>query len=92
MIKIDDRTLQENEAIKKATDDRATMKCVTKGCINWNGDKCTVPEQMSYFFTPLDNIDDYKNCPLKSTCRWYAQDQEKSCSICPLIKTKAFGR
>ncbi|WP_235296195.1 hypothetical protein [Portibacter marinus] len=69
---------------------RATMPCVTKGCINWNGNKCTVPDQMSHYFNPVQDLSAVENCPIRSSCRWYAQDGDRACSICPLIQTKFF--
>lgn len=92
MIPITEALMSESSFFSEKTEVRTTMKCVTKGCINWNGKKCTVPDQMSYFFQPLEEISAFKNCPLKTTCRWYAQDGEQSCSICPLIRTKPFGK
>lgn len=69
---------------------RATMPCVTKGCGNWDGQKCTVPDQMRYYLSPLTDIEDFRNCPIQKGCRWFAQEGESACRICPLIKTRVF--
>ncbi|GLR15787.1 hypothetical protein [Portibacter lacus] len=70
---------------------RTTMPCVSKGCGNWSGDKCTVPDQMNFFLTPIEDESQFENCPLRKSCRWFFQDGIKACGICPLIETKLFG-
>lgn len=90
-IKIDDDFLDQLDPRIEKAEFRVTMKCVTKGCGNWNGQKCTVPDQMNQLVGKIENAEVYMNCPLKTTCRWFAQDAEEACKICPLIKTKLFG-
>ncbi len=87
LIKIDEEMVLEVEKAEY----RATMKCVTKGCVNWNGKKCTVPEQMAYFVDPYAQSADYENCSLRPTCRWFAENGRNACKMCPLIKTKFVG-
>jgi hypothetical protein len=91
LIKIDNEIIETETRSREKTDIRATMPCVTKECINWNGKRCTVPEQMNYFLDQLEDISLVSNCPIQKSCRWYEQDGEKACKICPLIKTKLFG-
>lgn len=87
LIKIDKEMLETSSG----TDYRATMKCVTKGCVNWNGNRCTVPQQMAYFIDARTDHDDYSNCGLKPSCRWFAENGVKACQMCPLIRTKFVG-
>ena len=66
---------------------RASMDCVTSKCLNWNGTKCIVTEHVASYFTVLKE-EEYKNCSIRDTCRWFYKDREKACQMCPLIKTQ----
>jgi hypothetical protein len=90
LIKIDEEIAREAANLENKTNYRATMPCVTKGCGNWDGQKCTVPDQMRQYLAPIEDVQNYRNCPIKSTCRWHAQEGERACQICPLIKTRFF--
>lgn len=69
---------------------RASMPCQAKGCMNWNGSKCTVPDQMRDYFMNVQTIDSIENCTIRSNCQWFAQEQYSACKICPYIKTEFY--
>jgi hypothetical protein len=87
LIKIDQQMVEDSFK----TEFRVSMKCVTKGCVNWNGKKCSVPDQMSYFLSPQADPSLYEKCSLKPTCRWFAENGAEACKMCPLIRTKFVG-
>lgn len=85
LTKIDEDTFSSVSQSDNKNNYRVSMTCATKGCGNWNGSKCTVPDQMKNFI-PADKRS-IQPCPIRNACRWFAQDGESACGICPLIKT-----
>lgn len=63
-INIDDRMVSAVEKDDDKTNYRATMPFVTRGCRNWDGEKCTVPDQMRYYLRPLQDSDIQSSCPI----------------------------
>lgn len=66
---------------------RLTNTCATKGCGQWNGEKCTLIGEI------LGKIEENKRkknslpeCDIRSTCRWYAQEKEEACKVCTLVQ------
>lgn len=88
-LKTIDDTMAEKFNKENASSYRAAITCASKGCYNWNGKECTVPDQMR----PLLNIEptaEVENCVIRNTCRWFSQEGYSACEICPLIKTAFF--
>ncbi len=66
---------------------RVANKCIKSGCRQWTGEKCGVIDDA------LDKVENQflKNhvpeCAIRTTCRWYSQQGEIACKVCPLVST-----
>lgn len=69
---------------------RAAMDCATKNCLNWNGNKCTVTDQMSPYLEGKPAPEKHIECSIRSSCRWFHQEGYNACKICPMIKTEFY--
>ena len=68
---------------------RFASKCVQSGCNQWTGSRCGVSDSV------LDAIEvslhkaNLPDCSIRPTCRWYDQNGESACRICPLVITNS---
>lgn len=64
---------------------RFVNKCVKSGCGHWDGHSCGVIQH-----TLRHNADRLQDtlpeCGIRPQCRWYAQEGENACRICPLVR------
>jgi len=79
--------IDELKLSSTSTSLRAAMPCATKGCINWDGSRCSVPDQMNYLLKEKIKPNPILSCAIRTSCRWYAQEGIAACSICPLVVT-----
>ena len=66
---------------------RVANKCITSGCKQWTGDKCGVIDEMLGKVEEGYLKDQLPTCAIRSTCRWYSQQKELACKVCPLVTT-----
>lgn len=65
---------------------RFTGPCVHRRCGHWTGDACglirslVASEQANGERGTSPEV-----CPIKSTCRWYAEHADAACAICPSV-------
>ena len=85
---IDDAMLDEYKE-EGASSFRTAITCATKGCYNWNGKKCTVPDQMRPLLKETVSAE-VEHCVIRNTCRWFSQEGYSACTLCPMIKTAFF--
>ena len=65
---------------------RFTAPCVEDRCTQWNGCKCSIPEQIQGFVTPQEE-QSLRPCGIRPVCRWYTQDGPETCRLCPFVIT-----
>jgi len=67
---------------------RFSTQCVEGHCSHWTGAACGLIE------TILDRVeaeasvlkaDAVPSCPIRSQCRWYAQEGRSACMVCDLV-------
>lgn len=69
---------------------RFTAPCVEERCSQWNGCKCTVPDQVRVFVGPEDEHS-LRPCGIRSACRWFKQEGPEACRLCPFVITDTRG-
>jgi hypothetical protein len=65
---------------------RFVNKCLKHGCEQWKNGACGVISrnievreiEVAEFVLP--------ECSIRSDCRWYSQEGERACKVCPLIR------
>lgn len=68
---------------------RFANTCAQKGCNNWNGQKCTVYDQIKDILTKTEILDfELPKCSIRHECRWFLQEGSKACFICPKVHTE----
>jgi hypothetical protein len=65
---------------------RFTAPCVEDRCSQWNGCKCTIPDQVRGWVEP-DEARSLVPCGIRSACRWFGQDGPEACRLCPMVIT-----
>lgn len=67
---------------------RFTQKCQTGACQQWTGSGCGVIQRvlttLGPGFAPPDPV---QACPIRGTCRWFAQEGKVACAACVLVVT-----
>lgn len=67
---------------------RFAGKCVKSGCKQWTGTKCGVIKEFSEYNPHLDNMEfPLPDCIIRNRCRWFSQEGNKACIICPYVIT-----
>lgn len=67
---------------------RFANKCVESACQQWTGSSCGVVTNV------LDKIEQVywkehlPKCSIRDTCRWFHQEKENACKVCPLVRYK----
>ena len=65
---------------------RFVNKCVKSACQQWTGTACGVVQNV------LDKIEtqywkaELPECSIRSHCRWFQQEGENACKVCPLVR------
>lgn len=67
---------------------RFTNKCIEGGCKQWDGKKCGVADRVMEFIHRIPESSELPKCAIRSHCRWYSQEGEKACKLCPYIITE----
>ena len=67
---------------------RFADKCVKSGCKQWTGTKCGVIKELAEYNPHLDGMDhSIPECIIRHRCRWFSQEGNKACMICPYVIT-----
>ena len=56
--------------------------CVTDRCQHWGGGRCGVGDLIASAATGDAQP---PPCPIRATCRWWAQNGVAACHVCPMI-------
>lgn len=65
--------------------------CVEAACAFWNG-SCRALDAAHEDFdsaVPPDDTADLPRCGIRDTCRWWHQEGQKACRVCPFVRTRA---
>ncbi|MEN9612637.1 MAG: hypothetical protein RLZZ628_3451 [Bacteroidota bacterium] len=65
---------------------RFVHKCVKSACEKWDGHACGVAKTVLEKIEPQDWISTLPECGIRSQCRWYVQEGENACRVCPLVR------
>ena len=62
---------------------RFAGNCAKSGCKQWNSDvsKCRLIDKVIDLIAKPD-IQELQYCPIRSKCRWYAQEESLACAQC----------
>lgn len=68
---------------------RFTSPCQTKGCGQWTGHSCGVIERVMTSLAEQGGARQsaLQPCPIRATCRWFAQAGTEACTACALVIT-----
>jgi len=66
---------------------RFSARCATTDCKQWTGDKCGVPQKVLEHVRPGPDCTALPNCSIRPRCRWWRQEGEAACHICPQVIT-----
>lgn len=85
-IKIDEDFIKDNESdVAIETKFRFTGSCANKSCGQWAENKCSLGANIVKELGSISEKREIPNCPIMENCRWFHQEGEKACRICPLI-------
>ena len=62
---------------------RFAADCATDACAHFDGEKCRLATKLAR--APLDRARTLPPCRIRRDCRWYAQEGNAACFVCPLI-------
>ena len=62
--------------------------CVKGDCHNWGEDRCQLIHQILRT-RPVDATTELVPCPIRATCRWFAQTGREACAACPEVRNPA---
>ncbi len=66
---------------------RTANKCLESGCKQWTGKKCGVIDSVLKRVENNYLKDQLPECAIRKDCRWYAQQGDIACKVCPLVTT-----
>ena len=64
---------------------RFTHRCVTGACAQWTGQGCGVITRVLQSLGPEPQA--LTPCPIRATCRWFAQEGAPACAACVQVLT-----
>lgn len=69
---------------------RFASPCAESGCGNWKNGECSLIGRVHDFLDSLDSPppappDTPSPCPIRGTCRWFAQERFRACAVCDLV-------
>lgn len=65
---------------------RFADRCCTKACRHWDSGICRVAESAVSRIT-LNGSEIVRDCAIRDACRWYSQEAEEACRVCPFVIT-----
>jgi hypothetical protein len=80
------------EAVKHGSPEkrfRFSSRCVESGCNQWTGTRCGVSDRLLESIEAAFHKPNLPDCSIRPTCRWFSQNGESACRICPLVATDA---
>jgi hypothetical protein len=65
---------------------RFVNKCALGGCRQWTGKACGIALRVVHFLGNQQQ-GELPACSIRSSCRWFGQEGDKICALCPYIIT-----
>jgi hypothetical protein len=88
-LKIDESFIDlSNQVASAERQFRFTNKCVESGCKQWTGQRCGVADNLIHASQSMKLEHTLQECGIRLQCRWYKQNGEAACKICPLVITE----
>ncbi len=66
---------------------RFASPCRNKGCLQWAGDQCGVINRLLEVNSHIEAEGTLPQCSIRLQCRWFNQEGERACALCPYIIT-----
>lgn len=66
---------------------RFASKCAESGCRQWTGSSCGVIEEVFDAVPEHHRRSELPDCSIRPQCRWFGQEGEAACGVCPLVIT-----
>jgi hypothetical protein len=63
---------------------RFAGKCIQNGCSHWTENHCGLLAKVIDTINKVPGTS-IQNCPIRNSCRWYAQEKELACANCSEI-------
>lgn len=67
---------------------RVAVKCQEAQCVHFDGTNCRLAERVIAHLPAV--ADGLHPCPIRTTCRWFAQEGRAACSRCPQVVTHTY--
>jgi hypothetical protein len=64
---------------------RFSAPCMQRGCSRWQEGTCTVATAAAQVASQSDGTEDLPTCFIRSQCRWFQQEGDRACRICPHV-------
>lgn len=64
---------------------RFASRCIESGCVHFDGTDCRLAQRIVKGLDPV--VDALPPCPIRRTCRWFAQEGGNACLRCPQVVT-----
>jgi len=62
---------------------RFAANCAENACAHFDGEQCRLATKLAH--SSLDKARTLPPCRIRKECRWYAQEGNAACFVCPLI-------
>jgi hypothetical protein len=69
---------------------RFTGRCLEDACPQWTGDRCAVADEVVSSI-PVAGPSRLPACPIRRTCRWFAQSGAAACRVCDQVVADSGG-
>lgn len=68
---------------------RFTDRCISGGCAFWGDGRCRAIEAAHTTLDPVvdGTAVDLPDCGIRPACRWWQQEGENACRVCPYVST-----
>lgn len=67
-------------------------RCVEGACSHWKSERCNVPQLARVLVGGhADELIRLQPCPIRASCRWFAQDGRGACELCDYVVTDPRG-
>lgn len=88
-LQMDEQFIKKaNETAPAEQNFRFANKCVEGGCKQWTGSRCGVADKMIGFLDKVIASDQLIPCSIRNRCRWFLQNGNEACNICPYVITE----
>jgi hypothetical protein len=64
---------------------RFAAPCAEGACENWAGGECGLIGRIRAHIPAPESADVLPACGIRARCRWWRQDKEAACAVCPLV-------